>query len=91
MDKSDLKRDTANCLAKLKANFVGTEYMLWGRQQVGASALRRSRNTSEDGASEASDDDAAPGTVGKHEYSREDLCLNYKATALDNKPAPRAM
>lgn len=27
----DLKRDTDNCLAKLKANFTGTEYMLWGK------------------------------------------------------------
>lgn len=30
-DLEDLKRDTDNCLAKLKANFSGTEYMLWGK------------------------------------------------------------
>lgn len=30
-DLEDLKRDTENCVAKLKANFVGTEYMLWGK------------------------------------------------------------
>lgn len=32
-DLEDLKRDTDNCLAKLKANFVGTEYMLWGKSE----------------------------------------------------------
>lgn len=31
MDLEDLKRDTENCLAKLKANFVGTEYSLWAK------------------------------------------------------------
>ncbi|GAX73981.1 hypothetical protein CEUSTIGMA_g1431.t1 [Chlamydomonas eustigma] len=31
LDLEDLKRDTENCIAKLKANFVGTEYMLWGK------------------------------------------------------------
>eukprot|EP00798_Chlamydomonas_sp_ICE-L_P021701 gene21701-28725_t len=30
-DLDDLKRDTDNCVAKLKANFTGTEYMLWGQ------------------------------------------------------------
>ncbi|KAL6764994.1 tubby C-terminal-like domain-containing protein [Haematococcus lacustris] len=29
LDLEDLKRDTPNCLAKVKANFVGTEYILW--------------------------------------------------------------
>lgn len=33
LDANDLKRDTENCLAKLKANFIGTEYMLWGKDE----------------------------------------------------------
>ena len=32
-DRDDLKRDTDNCLCKLKANFVGTEYMLWAKSE----------------------------------------------------------
>ena len=34
LDREDLKRDTDNCLSKLKANFVGTEYMLWGKSDT---------------------------------------------------------
>lgn len=30
-DSDDLKRDTDNCVAKLKSNFTGSEYMLWGK------------------------------------------------------------
>eukprot|EP00798_Chlamydomonas_sp_ICE-L_P001157 gene1157-3961_t len=32
-DLEDLKRDTDNCLSKLKANFTGTEYILWGKSE----------------------------------------------------------
>eukprot|EP00197_Chlamydomonas_leiostraca_P007276 CAMPEP_0202868270 /NCGR_PEP_ID=MMETSP1391-20130828/10614_1 /ASSEMBLY_ACC=CAM_ASM_000867 /TAXON_ID=1034604 /ORGANISM="Chlamydomonas leiostraca, Strain SAG 11-49" /LENGTH=428 /DNA_ID=CAMNT_0049548413 /DNA_START=313 /DNA_END=1599 /DNA_ORIENTATION=- len=35
-DLEDLRRDTDNCLAKLKANFVGTEYSLWAKGGSGA-------------------------------------------------------
>lgn len=31
LDPDDTHRESSNCIAKLKANFVGTEYMLWGR------------------------------------------------------------
>jgi hypothetical protein len=31
LDLEDLRRDTDNCLSKVKANFVGTEYVLWTR------------------------------------------------------------
>ncbi len=31
LDLEDLRRDTDNCMAKVKANFVGTEYVLWVR------------------------------------------------------------
>lgn len=30
-DGEDLKRDTDNCVAKLKSNFTGSEYLLWGK------------------------------------------------------------
>eukprot|EP00199_Chlamydomonas_sp_CCMP681_P000429 CAMPEP_0119106018 /NCGR_PEP_ID=MMETSP1180-20130426/3825_1 /TAXON_ID=3052 ORGANISM="Chlamydomonas cf sp, Strain CCMP681" /NCGR_SAMPLE_ID=MMETSP1180 /ASSEMBLY_ACC=CAM_ASM_000741 /LENGTH=479 /DNA_ID=CAMNT_0007091235 /DNA_START=42 /DNA_END=1481 /DNA_ORIENTATION=+ len=35
LDLDDLHRDTNNCMAKLKANFVGTEYIMWGRNGEG--------------------------------------------------------
>eukprot|EP00195_Chlamydomonas_chlamydogama_P011442 CAMPEP_0202901248 /NCGR_PEP_ID=MMETSP1392-20130828/14147_1 /ASSEMBLY_ACC=CAM_ASM_000868 /TAXON_ID=225041 /ORGANISM="Chlamydomonas chlamydogama, Strain SAG 11-48b" /LENGTH=473 /DNA_ID=CAMNT_0049587785 /DNA_START=24 /DNA_END=1445 /DNA_ORIENTATION=+ len=63
-DLEDLKRDTDNCLAKLKANFVGTEYMLWGK----------------------SDD-----RKQKKGYAAEQLCINFKQTALSTSGGPRAM
>eukprot|EP00798_Chlamydomonas_sp_ICE-L_P006328 gene6328-2952_t len=37
-DEDDLKRDTGNCLGKVKANFSGTEYLLWGKSS-GADAV----------------------------------------------------
>lgn len=57
-------RDTDNCMAKLKANFVGTEYSLWGK----------------------GDDKAV-----KKGYGREELCINFKQTALSSKGGPRTM
>ena len=33
LDPEDLERDSDNCVATLKANFVGTEYALWGKTE----------------------------------------------------------
>ncbi|KAG1670525.1 hypothetical protein FOA52_015390 [Chlamydomonas sp. UWO 241] len=30
-DETDLKRESPSCVAKLKSNYFGTEYVLWGR------------------------------------------------------------
>lgn len=77
----DLKRDTPACMAKLKANFVGTEYTLWGR--VGGDVEIVSTSTSVQ-----SNEDESQAKKG---YGREELCINFKQTALSSKGGPRTM
>lgn len=64
LDPEDTHRESANCIAKLKANFVGTEYMLWGR---GADSMI------------------------KKGFSREEVAINFKQTALTTKGGPRTL
>lgn len=63
-DMEDSKKDPDRCLAKLKANFVGTEYMLWGKSK--------------------------DKTVKKG-YAAEQLCINFKGTALSVNGGPRSL
>ncbi|KXZ54846.1 hypothetical protein GPECTOR_4g918 [Gonium pectorale] len=82
--QEELSRESTHCIAKLRANFVGTEYALVGRVGSGCSA-----SDDEDGG-------ISGGGAGRlaprpEPFSREDLAVHYKQTALKAKAGPRVM
>ncbi len=89
----DLKRDTEHCMAKLKANFVGTEYTLWGRQPLDSANANSSNNGSDRGSngSRQSRNGQETASEAKKGYNREDLVINFKQTALNVKGGPRSL
>lgn len=93
LDLDDLKRDTDNCMAKVKANFVGTEYTLWGRQAGGAGGGESSGRDSPHGGSANGSANGKDNSGNHHKkgYNREDLVINFKQTALSTKGGPRSM
>ncbi len=88
LDLDDLKRDTDNCMAKLKANFVGTEYTLWGRH----GALGGSGSDSDRERESPNSHGALSSSAEAHKgYAHEQLVINFKQTALSVKGGPRSM
>ncbi len=81
--QDDLAKDSDHCVAKLRANFVGTEYSLASR-------------TGHFAASPSSDDHSSGSGSGKlappaEPFSREELAVHYKQTVLKAKAGPRVM
>ncbi len=89
LDLDDLKRDTDNCMAKLKANFVGTEYTLWGRQQPGGGDAQQQQHGN--GSPLSPRGASGDGAEARKGYSHEQLVINFKQTALNMKGGPRHM
>ncbi|PNW71945.1 hypothetical protein CHLRE_16g667450v5 [Chlamydomonas reinhardtii] len=80
--QEDLGKDSDHCIAKLRANFVGTEYGL-----VSRTGGHISGSMDIDGGAQSGGKLAPPAEP----FSREEIAVHYKQTALTAKGGPRTM
>ncbi|PNH02415.1 Tubby [Tetrabaena socialis] len=92
-NQEDLGKDSDHCIAKLRANFVGTEYSLVGRTGPMSNASADDLSSPTPRSPPVSPLSPTMGRLSPpaEPFSRDEVAVHYKQTALTAKGGPRVM